>query len=71
MKQITEQGTKMKYVQYNTLRFGLWSTDESAGQPPPDLNGITPNQPRLNLGEGVMGEGVIRLPMTSLQETVL
>ena len=48
-KQITEQGTKMKYVQYNTLRLELRSTGESAEQPPQDLNGITPNQPRPSL----------------------
>ena len=48
-KQKTEQGTKMKYVQYNTSRLKLWSTGESAEQPPQDLNGITSNQPRPSL----------------------
>ena len=32
-KQITEQGMKMKYVQYNTLRLELRSTGESVEQP--------------------------------------
>ena len=48
-KQITEQGIKMKFVQYNTLRLKLRSTGESAEQPPQDLNGTTPNQPRPSL----------------------
>ena len=48
-KQITEQGTKMKYVHYNTLRLELRSTGESAEQPPKDLNGITPNHPGPSL----------------------
>ena len=59
----------MKYVHYITLRLELRFTGESAEQPPLDLNGITPNQPRP-VFEIELGEGVMRLPMTSRQDLV-